>query len=355
MKNFIRNYRWFLAGFGAILLQMVFKASSILYETIYFKFIFQGVRIFHDYTFGLLPIPIVYVLFVGLIAYLFYRIRRTNKSDLKLVLILRSLFNTAGFVIFFFHLLWGFNYAQKPLAQRMDLQPIVVDSLQLFEATEDVLAKMVRLRSQISSNDSVALNHFDYQDSEENIRIHLEELMEGIDVPTIGRVRVRELNPKGILLRISTAGVYIPFVSEGHIDDGLHPLQKPFVLAHEMSHGYGITDEGECNFTAFMTCASSENPEIQYSGYYGLWRYMMINLRYISPSLYNQIAANLPEGIKKDYIAVREEMAKYPDILPEVRDFIYDGFLRSQGVRGGIMSYNTVVNLYMRQLENEKQ
>ena len=58
-----------------------------------------------------------------------------------------------------------------------------------------------------------------------------------------GKIRCRQILPQGILLRISTAGFYNPLTGECNIDKGLHPLQKPFVMAHELFHGMGITGE----------------------------------------------------------------------------------------------------------------
>ena len=51
-------------------------------------------------------------------------------------------------------------------------------------------------------------------------------------------------------------------------------LQIPFTLAHEMAHGYGITDEGDCNTLAYLVCLHSKNKAIQYSGLLAYLRYL---------------------------------------------------------------------------------
>ncbi|MCB0582976.1 MAG: DUF3810 family protein, partial [Phaeodactylibacter sp.] len=67
-------------------------------------------------------------------------------------------------------------------------------------------------------------------------------------------------------------GLYFPFTGEGHIDAGLHPLQKPYVMAHELAHGYGFGDEGTCNFLGYLACIGSDDPVIAYIGHLNYWR-----------------------------------------------------------------------------------
>ena len=85
-------------------------------------------------------------------------------------------------------------------------------------------------------------------DLEDKIRSLLIGNLEKFGYPAPAKVRGRRLFPKGLLLRISTAGVYIPFTGEGHIDAGLHHLQLPFVMAHEMSHATASGEKGTVIF-----------------------------------------------------------------------------------------------------------
>ena len=56
----------------------------------------------------------------------------------------------------------------------------------------------------------------------------------------------------------------------------------------------------------------------------------------------------LDSNVRRDLIAVMDEMDKYPDILPKVRDAVYNSYLKSHGIKGGIANYSTVVDLVMR-------
>ena len=285
----LKSFIWIFLGMLALVLNGLFAAYPALYNAIYFKGIFQVLRVIYDYTLGWIPIPMVYFLFIALVVliYNFFRFKglRNGKSKLKILGIVSfRVLSFAGAIIFFFYFLWGFNYQQKALSEKLDFPEVKADSTELFEESMFMLDKLKELRAEIST-DTMPLSFEHIPEGLENeIRVNLKNLFQTWDWPVNGRVRVRTLYPKGTLLRISTAGVYIPFVLEGHIDAGLHPIQYPFIMAHEMSHGYGITDEGTCNFTGFLICMGSDDPMIQYSACMGIWRYMAGNLRRASLS-----------------------------------------------------------------------
>lgn len=294
----------------------------------------------------------VYILFfvVVQIIYQFLKFKGFRSAEgplAKLWSLMFPILSLAGAVIFFFYFLWGFNYQQQNLSEQLDLPKVTADTTELYNEAVFFLDKLKELRSEISQ-DTLPLSFDQLPDELElEIRHNLEGVLSDWDLPTGGRVRVRELHPKGILLRISTAGVYIPFVFEGHIDAGLHPIQYPFTMAHEMSHGYGLADEGTCNFTGFVACMASDDAFVQYSASMSIWRYMANNLRKGSPKLYKKLMRHISPDVRTDLIAVMDEMDKYPDIMPKVRNVVYDTYLKSHGVTGGLSNYSKVVEMTM--------
>lgn len=348
----VRKYIWIILGAVSLIFNGLFGIFPSFYDSFYFRGVFQGIRVIYDYTLGWVPFPMVYVLFfiVVQLIYQFLKFKEFRKSKTilgKVWSVVLPILSLLGAIVFFFYFLWGFNYQQKKLNDQLEFPKVVADTTVLYNEVLFFTKKLKLLRNQISE-DSTALD-FSYlpEDYEVDIRAQLEATFSEWGFPIYGRVRVRELYPKGILLRISTAGVYIPFVFEGHIDAGLHPIQYPFTMAHEMSHGYGIADEGTCNFTGFLACMRSDLPFIQYSASISLWRYMANNLRKGSPKLYRKLMKGISPNVRRDLIAVMDEMDKYPDLFPEVRDAVYDSYLKSHGVDGGLSSYSTVVSLVM--------
>ncbi len=154
-------------------------------------------------------------------------------------------------------------------------------------------------------------------------------------------------------MRISTAGFYLPFTGECNIDAGLHPIQLPFVVAHEYAHAYGITDEGSCNFLAYLSCNQSADPFVRYAGSLSYWRYIAGNYQAYYPKEYALFRKQLPKGIIADLDAINANGRKYPDILPRVRDFAYDSYLKSQGIEEGLESYSRIIMLVKAWKEKE--
>ena len=163
--------------------------------------------------------------------------------------------------------------------------------------------------------------------------------------PAIGKVRGREIYPKGIFLHFSSSGLYFPFTGEGHVDAGVHALQKPYIIAHEMFHGYGFGDEGTCNFNAFLACIKSNDPYIAYSGHLSYWRTLAINYLRYRPKEYRAFRRTLPLTIQADLDAINEVLISYPDIMPRFRYYAYDAYLKAQGIDEGMKNYNRVIML----------
>ena len=180
---------------------------------------------------------------------------------------------------------------------------------------------------------------------ESQIRDLVEAQLRDLGYPAASHLRARSLLPRGILLRISTAGFYLPFTGECNLDAGLHPIQIPFVMAHEFAHGYGITDEGACNFIAYLACCRATSAFIRYSGHYGYWRYLRSAYYRLAPRAFQAYLEDLSPELRADARAVRKNSETYPDLFPKFRNLTYDTYLKAQGVSEGLRSYNRVVLL----------
>lgn len=260
--------------------------------------------------------------------------------------LLAQIFGHILVVFSFFYILWGWNYAQNSISAKLELSKMPVDTISLYQEAEWAVTEINRLRW-ILQNDSTTLHDtFHTRHSiEKEVRRGLSETLNEIGINAFGRPRIRVLKPKGILLRFKTAGIYMPYAFEGHIDGGLMKLEWPYTMSHEMSHSYGITDEGECNFTAFLACMNSDDPYFQYSALIDYVLYIMRDVYKSDKQKHKEIFSALHVGFKADLKAMRENNNLYPDILPAVRDFMYDSYLKSNGVKAGLKSYSQLVGL----------
>jgi hypothetical protein len=217
-------------------------------------------------------------------------------------------------------------------------------TMEFYRATEDLKKEVASLPVDFKTDQNIAT----WKVIDHHIRGEVEYALGVAGAEHSGRVRVRQLWPKGFLLRWSTAGIYIPHAVEGHIDGGLLSVQKPFTLAHEMAHGYGITDEGACNFIAWLACSHSRDPWIRFGGALTYWRYAAAEM---PDSTVLAVVKDLDPFIIRSLELIRENDKKYPDIFPRLRDAIYTSYLKSHGVVGGLRSYNKVVSMVLQYLE----
>lgn len=347
---------WIVLGLLTLVIRYV--ASPNFIEQNYSRGLFLWIRRIIDHTIGWFPIPLLYVFYLVLII---WAVRQLIKTDWKKLFTWKGIgnwfVNVAAFVggvLFFFFFLWGFNYGRIPLVQQIALkaEPVALADLkkELDQKTIEVLAA----RKQLDARGEIVLRADLLPKEMENIcRKAVEKTLTELNYPIAGKVRGRVLPTKGILMRFSSSGVYWPFVGEGNIDGGLHPLQQPFTLCHELSHGYGITNEGVCNFLAYIAAQNSDNAYVRYSGLLCYWRYIAIAYQQFAYEDYQAFRATLPKGFLADLDVINETLDKYPDILPKLRYAAYDAYLKSQGISEGMKSYSAIIML-VRAWEKKK-
>lgn len=351
-KCFQKKYRWITLGTIAIIVRIIVGFSPAWVETIYSRGIFQGIRWLFDFTIALSPVPLFYLLVLLLIYGLvrFYRKNQLEWTRLDWRARWQSLgwqvANFFGFVVFSFMILWGFNYARVPIEEQITIHPNTLNLREIIEETTWATQRANALREQILNVDTAAINHIPLNEPlQPYMRCLLEQVLRQYNYPTGGRVRGRQIYPKGFLMRMGIAGIYLPWIGEGHADGGLHVLQLPFTLAHEMAHGYGFGDEGTCNFLAYLACQASDNPAIQYAGQLTYWRYIASEYKLFRPTEFAFFRSNqLSRGMHNDLAAIYANREQYPEWFP-YQDQFNDLYLKFQGIEDGIENYNRMVSL----------
>ncbi len=353
-KRTTRKVFWISFGLVSIIIRTVLSNYPAIVEEYYSRSVFLGIRWLFDTPLYWLPFPWVYIFVPVVLGVFFYRVIRLLSQRLSFKQkLLRATLGGSAFILGMvgaFIWLWGFNYIRVPLEDQLSLAPKPLGLGELKSELELETEKIIELRAQLTEtgteSDSIAIVASqlpaDYQNQ---VRSVVEEWLEENNFPIVGAVRGREIYPKGIFLRFSSSGLYFPYTGEGHVDAGVHPLQKPHIVAHEMSHGYGFSDEGTCNFTAYLACIRSDDPFIAYSGHLNYWRTLAINYLRYKPREYREFRRELPLTIQADLDAINESLLHYPDIMPRLRYYAYDAYLKSQGIHEGMKNYNRVIML----------
>jgi hypothetical protein len=117
-------------------------------------------------------------------------------------------------------------------------------------------------------------------------------------------------------------------------------------MAHEMSHGFGFTDEGVCNFIAYVACARHPNTYIAYAAHLDYWETLARACMRTDSARYQQtFRPRIPPGIRADEQAIRAQHRKFREFAPAVRYQVYDSYLKAQGISSGMLNYEEVLML----------
>ena len=349
--KFYRAYVWILLGLLAVLIKSLTADHPEWIEQYYSLGLYQWIRSVFDYSLSYFPFPAIYFFFaIILLSFGQELVELIQNIRKKTWSFSRSLRKTVGFIgglVFFFFLLWGFNYNRLEVEEHMGLEVKPLSVRELKSELEMETKALVELRSLIVGvSDSIALerHHFP-EDLEVHLRENLSKTLIQYKYPGKGHIRGRLLRPKGVFLRFSSAGLYFPFVGEGNIDAGLHPIQWPYVMTHEMAHGFGFANEGTCNFWAYLSCTASPHPAVAYAGHLSYWRSLAIQYQRYEPEAYQTFRQTLPAGTIADLDRINQEMDKYPDFVPHLQPQMYNAYLKAQGIHEGLLNYKRVIML----------
>lgn len=340
----MKQHRFFISSLFSLLAILLFvficNKNPWIATHIYKNGIFAFIRVSYDTLIGQwLPFPFVIIALLFVFGGLFYFMAKRKKSLPKLSFGIGWIL----YVITAFYLFWGINYSVPSVSKLIDLKYEKVDSTALYAEMEHVMEKINSFRL-THQNDTLPLN-YQTENLEKEVRGNLKATFDQLGIYTTGHPRVRTLKPKGILMRWKTAGIYVPHAFEGHIDGGLLDIEHPFTMAHEMSHAYGIAGEGDCNFTAFLACASSDNPYFQYSAYIDYSLYLLRDVYRTNKKKHAEFYRKLHPGFRADLKSMVENGKKYPDIFPKIRDMMYDNYLKAQGIQDGIKNYSRIIQM----------
>lgn len=339
---FKNNWTWTILGVIALLVRLIASHFPERTEAFYSRSIFPFIRNLIDISISRLPFPTFYLFLLAIflaVGMFVYQLRKRIGRKMKFKYSFRSLCNFLGMMVFFFLLFWGFNYQRVPIFQQLSLQPKALSQEELLQEILLTQSILTELRFSITQDTSSIEEILPYPELEEMVRGGIKENLSLLGLDFTGHPRTKEFYPAGFLRKLGIMGIYFPFTGESYVDPTLHPLEKPFTIAHEMAHSYGITNEGEANFLGWVICAHSENPLLQYSGQLRLFRYQLKDLYRVNRQCYREILATTDVGIKNDMGSILKNMRKIKPISLELTKMSNDLFLKTQGVEAGIGSY----------------
>ena len=345
VRTVLKSYLGLVLGICAFLLSVFLPRQSGIVERIYSRGIYLAIRQFYDFIDPLFVIPgILIALIIVVIWPVGSAFAQKKKQEKPWYFLLRRILNVIGVIVFLFYFLWGYNYQRIPYVKQTKLDLIEPDTSMLLEELKALIPRINALRE---SDEFDSASKIEFKDLNSLLSSEMSETLRQKGYPADYQVDISRWSIKGILLRFSTAGIYIPHSLQGNIDGGLHPLQQPFTASHEMTHAFGITHEGIANLLAYQSCSQSTSTYVQYSAELAYMRYLFSDLRQRLPSESSRWRESLSPQIRSDLEEIKKQMDKYPDIMPRIRDKVYDRYLKQHGIADGMKSYSQLVSLVL--------
>ncbi len=323
-----------------IILIIVFKKHPTIVESIYSNALYPVIASVMSFISGLLPFSIsdsfYILLIIGLILGLILVLikKRTFKWYITKILI------GIAYIISLFYILWGFNYYRSDIFARINLTPIEDNRQELYMQT------ISQLINEAKDNYLPPDFQFDMKTIDEEIENSFKEYSLFLNIPyPCGSRRVKHITFSLFFAKSGILGYFGPFFNEVHINSKLTRWDIPIVTAHEKSHQFGITSEGEANFYAWLVCANSKYKWNRYSA--SIYALSMFLTR-LDKQKFEEIMQTIPQNIVDDIIDRDEYWSKMQNkYLGALSSAVNDAYLKSNNVEDGVQNYGMMVELIM--------
>jgi hypothetical protein len=329
--SFFNQYKGISIGVISLLVAALFSAFPPIADAAYRNGIFQVVRIVMDFTVTLLPFPLIIVLLVLLPFFLFFYFKKKYSNKWHIIILP---LNVLGWLVSLFLLMWGYNYTcNDSLPAHYSRQ---ITTRELYDFGLEVAIETNKSRTKCED----VLQMVD----DSHIRAAMEAYIKQQGFKDIGQVKCKDVKLGGVMRRLGVAGIYFPFTGESYCDGTFPPLVKMFIKAHEMSHGYGVTDEGEADYFAYKALRfNTTEPLLQYAAELELLRSIRSQLYYINDSLRVELDQVLNPRVRDDLREIRENTLRYKEFFPGAQTAMNDKYLKLMGIEQGVNSYDQFI------------
>ena len=272
------------------------------------------------------------ITFFALIILLIFRmisLKRAGKIALNML--------AATYVLFYF--LWGFNYFRQDLYLRLTLAK--------HEPDNKTFVKQLRRIVEDTNKSWCTFEEWDKNGVNLSIEKSYEKLAPALKISyPAGKRKAKSITLSRFFARAGISGYYGPFFNEIHVNSYILPVEYPFILAHEKAHQFGVTNEAEANFYAWLVCTQSKSKHLQYSANLHVLQYFLYRGYMLDE--YEEILKKLDKRVKKDLQLIRENwMNLRNEKIDEAASKMNDFYLKTNKIKDGVIEYSGVVKFVM--------
>ena len=335
---------WLLISFARNNPELIEKYYSRLFYPLFYDV--------HKFFFDLIPFSLGDTLYIIIILYflkaIFQKIIFWRAKPLNLFLDTGSL---VVITIWIFHLSWGFNYHRLPLNIQLQI-PIEYTRKDLARQLDKIIQESNQSHNLLVSSDTLAVKFpFSKEQVLEKISLYNPMNQETMIHPSALKKSLLSLP----LSYMGYSGYLNPFTLESQANAKM-PIQSLITTSlHETAHQMGYASEKEANFIAYLSAIKSKDPYIQYAGNIFAFRYLFNDLFKLDPKKARKKLKLLNPGILKNFKEVNDFWKKYDNPLKIIFNKTYNSYLRANGQKSGLKSYNEMVGLLINYHKNEKR
>ena len=318
------------------------------YSRIFYPLVLDLHQFFLDFIHFSLGDILYLFLFFLIIKTIFKKISYWKVKPMNMFLDFGSLVILLAWI---FHLSWGLNYHRLPLNEQFEIS-IKYSKQDLEDRLDKIIEKSNQWHDKLVSNDTFAVT---FPFSRENISEKTSLIYNPVYHKTVlNTYKVKKSLVSLPLSYMGYSGYLNPFTLESQLNVKI-PIQSLITtLLHETAHQMGYAAENEANFIAYLSAISSEDPHIQYAGNIFAFRYLFNNFYKLNPEEARNKLKHLNPGILKNLKEVRDFWKKYKNPFEVIFDKTYDSYLKANGQKSGIKSYNEMVGLVINYHKNVK-
>ncbi len=239
-----------------------------------------------------------------------------------------------------FLVLWGFNYARPLPDPSFGIERSRPAKERIEELTAAVSRRLDAERALVAEDAAgVAADQGTLRELDDHLRDLQVGVLRDAGLPVVDGGRTKKFLLSPLMLRWGVSGTYGIFTGEPNVVWPSMPALLPFTMAHERAHLSGFAQEEDASFVGLLTCWRSPRAEVRYAG----WLSLYLELR--------RDPAALSAPVKRDILAISKFLETYRGREAGAIWKTYSGYLKLQGVKGGIRSYGRVAGLALRWLD----
>jgi hypothetical protein len=245
-----------------------------------------------------------------------------------------------------FLVVWGLNYERLPYATSAGLDTRPASADELAALCRDLTDEANRAREGVAEDREGVVR---LTDGPAGALARTPAGFQALDQIS-GGFTSRCARPKPVVASVlmsylGISGIYFPFTGEPNVNVSVPDPELPFTASHELAHQRGYAREDEANYLASLACRAHPDRDFRYSGALLATLYASSALGSVDRDAVAEIRVLRSPGVSRDVEALAAWLRRFSGPIMDAAHDVNNAYLRSQGQRGGTLSYGRMVDL----------